>query len=194
MPCAAGELCLMQEHTLSAPNGHECRGGSGGRLHGICGDVYEEGADEQARICPKCVVASQKKSSAAPSEAGAAGAGSAARAGKRKQAATGGSGSSKKTPSGAAKKGKGALRTRLSTDQKMEILGLLDEGHSHSALADRFNCGERTISRVQEERAEVKKRAAAASKGSSKTNRNGDFPKVCAHPGFLFCRFSRVDG
>lgn len=201
MPCAAGELCLLQDETPSAPNGHECRGGCGGRLHGICGDIDPEGADEQARICPKCVVDSQKKSTAAPSGAASAGAASAARTGKRKSSSTGGSGSggsgsSKKIQSGAPKKGKGASRTRLSVDQKIDILQRLDDGSTHSSLADRYNCGERTISRVQEERKELKERAASATtKGGAKSNRKGEFPKVRVRHSLALCffRFSRVD-
>lgn len=92
--------------------------------------------------------------------------------------------------SGAAKKGKGAPRTRLEFAQKIEVLGLLDGGWTHSALADRFKCGDRTISRVQEDREDLKKRAASGfSKGSSKSNRKGEFPKVRVQSGFSFCRF-----
>ena len=37
MPCAAGELCLVLARTPKRPDGHECRGKCGGRLHGLCG-------------------------------------------------------------------------------------------------------------------------------------------------------------
>ena len=59
MPCAAGELCTLQELTPTAPDGHECHGGCRDRLHGICGDVEQEGGNELQRICPKCTAALQ---------------------------------------------------------------------------------------------------------------------------------------
>ena len=59
MPCAAGDLCQLPNEELIAPNGHECghecRGGCGGRLHGLCGEV-EEGSDTPThRICHTCI-------------------------------------------------------------------------------------------------------------------------------------------
>ena len=60
MPCAAGELCLWQDTTPKEPGGHTYRGGCGGRLHGNCGDVDEEGDTEMQRICPTCVAATSQ--------------------------------------------------------------------------------------------------------------------------------------
>ena len=59
MPCAAGDLCQLPNEELIAPNGHECghecRGGCGGRLHGLCGEV-EYGSDTPThRICHTCI-------------------------------------------------------------------------------------------------------------------------------------------
>ena len=59
MPCAAGDLCQLPNEELIAPNGHECghecRGGCGGRLHGLCGEV-EDGSDTPThRICHTCI-------------------------------------------------------------------------------------------------------------------------------------------
>ena len=54
MPCAAGELCTLKELTPVAPDGHPCRGGCGGRLHGLCGEPEQEGGSEIHRICPRC--------------------------------------------------------------------------------------------------------------------------------------------
>ena len=57
MPCAAGELCKLADVQLIAPNGrdygHECRGGCGGKLHGIlCGEVEDPDGDSPThRIC-----------------------------------------------------------------------------------------------------------------------------------------------
>ena len=59
MPCAAGELCLWQDSTPKEPDGHTCRGGCGGRLHGNCGDVDQEGDTEMQRIYPTCVAVNQ---------------------------------------------------------------------------------------------------------------------------------------
>ena len=46
MPCAACELFAVQELTLLALHGHLCRGGCGGRLHGTCGHMEQEGESE----------------------------------------------------------------------------------------------------------------------------------------------------
>ena len=54
MPCAAGELYQIPEKTPESPDGHGCYGGCGGRLHGICGEVEQEGGRELRRICLKC--------------------------------------------------------------------------------------------------------------------------------------------
>ena len=59
MPCAAGDLCQLPNEELIAPNGHECghecRGGCGGRLHGLCGEL-EDGSDTPThRICHTCI-------------------------------------------------------------------------------------------------------------------------------------------
>ena len=60
MPCAAGELCKLADVELIAPNGracgHECRGGCGGKLHGICGEVEDPDGDSPThRICHTCI-------------------------------------------------------------------------------------------------------------------------------------------
>ena len=54
MPCAAGELCLIPDQSLRPNQGHGCRGGCGGRLHGLCGEQEEEDGSELYRICPTC--------------------------------------------------------------------------------------------------------------------------------------------
>ena len=60
MPCAAGELCKLADVELIGPNGraygHECRGGCGGKLHGICGEVEDPDGDSPThRICHTCI-------------------------------------------------------------------------------------------------------------------------------------------
>lgn len=58
MPCKDGELCKLPDVELVAPNGqecgHECRGGCGGRLHGLCGEVEDPDGNENHRICHTC--------------------------------------------------------------------------------------------------------------------------------------------
>ena len=49
MPCAEGELCQLPDTTPQDPHGHGCQGGCGGRLHGICGSVVDDG-NENHRI------------------------------------------------------------------------------------------------------------------------------------------------
>ena len=56
MPCAVGELCNLADVELIAPNRreceHECRGGCGGRLYGMCGEVEDTNSDNpNNRIC-----------------------------------------------------------------------------------------------------------------------------------------------
>ena len=97
MPCAAGELCLIPDQSLGPNQGHGCRGGCGGRLHGLCGEQEEEDGSELYRICPTC--ASKRF----------AGAASKAAAGKRKARENATSGSKRKK-SGAAKKSRTELR------------------------------------------------------------------------------------
>ena len=72
MPCAAGDLCQLPNEELIAPNGHECghecRGGCGGRLHGLCGEV-EDGSDTPThRICHTCISKRSPSNSAKPKE------------------------------------------------------------------------------------------------------------------------------
>ena len=60
VPCAAGELCNLADVELIAPNGrecgHECRGGCGDRLHGMCGEVEDTDSDNpNNRICHTCI-------------------------------------------------------------------------------------------------------------------------------------------
>ena len=60
MPCAAGELCNLADGELIAPDGrecgHECRGGCGGRLHRMCGEVEDTDSDNpNNRICHTCI-------------------------------------------------------------------------------------------------------------------------------------------
>ena len=59
MPCAGGDLCQLPNEELIAPNGHECghecRGGCGGRLHGLCGEVEDSSDTPTHRICHTCI-------------------------------------------------------------------------------------------------------------------------------------------
>ena len=49
MPCVAGELCQIHEKTPEPPDVNGCYGGCGGRLHGISGEVKQEGDSELRR-------------------------------------------------------------------------------------------------------------------------------------------------
>ena len=53
MPCAEGELCLVQASSPEGRDGRGCQGICGGRLHGTCGSVV--GDNEMHRICSKCL-------------------------------------------------------------------------------------------------------------------------------------------
>eukprot|EP00904_Undaria_pinnatifida_P000920 jgi/Undpi1/10829/HiC_scaffold_3.g01358.m1 len=122
------------------------------------------------RICHACAVAKSSTKDAVTAPAG-----------KRKSTDKEGRGTGpwKSAKSGAGKTDKSTCCARLTLDQKLEILQLLDQGVTHNTIAGRFKCGLRTVSRVQEERKVLEKMAAsAASKGGSKTHRSGDFPKA----------------
>ena len=54
MPCAAGELCHLPARTPEPPDGQECRGGCGDRLHGCCGEIESEAGHEYHRLCHTC--------------------------------------------------------------------------------------------------------------------------------------------
>lgn len=55
MPCVDGYLCKLPDVALGPAEGHGCRGGCGGRLHGICGEGQDPGDDnEMYRICSSC--------------------------------------------------------------------------------------------------------------------------------------------
>ena len=120
MPCAAGELCKLADVELIAPNGracgHECRGGCGGKLHGICGEVEDPDGDSPThRICYTCI---SKRSLSNPA--------------KRKQ----GQGSQGFVLPGAATKksrasGATKPRKRLNLGEKLEVLELLDKKVSY---------------------------------------------------------------
>ena len=112
MPCAAGELCQLSNQTPVAPHGHPCRGGCGGRLHDICGEMAVQGeGEEMHRICHACLSSKQASTAAA---------------GKRKAQDAGGI--LKRANAGEGKKaGRTAPRTRLTLAQKTEVLADLDK-------------------------------------------------------------------
>ena len=60
--CADLELCKAPDNPpLGERDGHGCRAGCGGRLHGMCGE-QEEGESEMHRICNPCLDKKQKGS------------------------------------------------------------------------------------------------------------------------------------
>ena len=72
MPCAEGELCAHQpDSTPQDPHGHRCQGGCGGRLHGICGSIFDDN-NENHRICSACVAKAGKRKAPAADSAGKA--------------------------------------------------------------------------------------------------------------------------
>ena len=172
MPCADGELCLVPANSPKDPDGHGCQGGCGGRLHGICGSIADD-ENENHRMCSACVVkAGKRKAKAAEgAETGQE------QAGKRKVKAAEGAGTGQfKRPN--TKGGVlSASRKRLTIQEKVQILQLLDKRTSHEHIADRFNCSERLVRKVKAEREVVEKEAATGG-GALKTKRRGDFPEV----------------
>ena len=84
----------------------------------MCGRVAED--NELHRICSKCSAKGGKRKAIAPEGAGT------------------GQSKRQKTKEGS----KSAPRKRLTTDQKVEILDLLEQRVSHEQIADRFGCAE----------------------------------------------------
>lgn len=105
---------------------------------------------------------------------------------------------SKRSPSNSAKRkeGQGFLqpdarkkkktqesgsRKRLSFEEKLEIIKLLDSKVARPEVARRFGCGITAIASVKREKAALEAAAATnARSASSKSARGGDFPKVRA--------------
>ena len=64
MPCAEGELCLVQVSSPEGRDGHGRQGTCGGMLHGTCGSVV--GDNEMHRICSKCLDKKGKRKNGSP--------------------------------------------------------------------------------------------------------------------------------
>ena len=105
MPGAEGELWLVQASSPEGCDGHGCQGTCGGRLDGTCDNVV--GDNEMHRICRKCLDKKGKRKKGSPE-----GPGSGQSTSKRSKT-TGGS--------------EGASLARLTINQKMEVVRLLDK-------------------------------------------------------------------
>ena len=160
MPCAAGELCNLADVELIAPNGrecgHECRGGCGGRLHGICGEVEDTDSDNpNNRICNTCT---SKRSLSDPA--------------KRKQRQDVlQPGTSKKHKPGAS--GAKKPRKRLDLGEKLQIAELLEQKVPYTEIVRRFGCGTTAVGSVKQQRETLKAAAATQSRSSSSKSAPG---------------------
>ena len=183
MLCADGELCLVPANSPKDSDGHGCQGGCGGRLHGICGSIADD-ENENHRMCSACVVkAGKRKAKAAEgAETGQE------QAGKRKAKAAEGAGTGQSKRPNTKGGVVSASRKRLTIQEKVQILQLLDKRTSHEHIADRFNCSERLVRKVKAEREVVEKEAATGG-GALKTKRRGDFPEVRHTPLLQHCFF-----
>ncbi|CAN0182990.1 unnamed protein product [Ectocarpus sp. 4 AP-2014] len=166
MPCADGELCKQPDVELRAPRGHDCHGGCGGRLHGMCGEVEVLDGIEMHRTCHACASKNMQAPPPVPNPP------------KRKEAEGG-----VLPPSGVQKKpraaGASGTRMRLNFGQKLEVLNLSDQGVGSAELARRFKCGTAAIGTIKRNRASLEADAAASSRSTaSKSAKGGDFPKV----------------
>ena len=153
MPCAARELCNLADVELIAPNGrecgHECHGGCGGRLHGMCGEVEDTDSDNpNNRICHTCI---SKRSLPNPP--------------KRKQGQDFlQPGTSKKHKPGAS--GAKKPRKRLDLGEKLQIAELLEQKVPYTEIARRFGCGTTAVGSVKQQRETLKAAAATQSLSS----------------------------
>lgn len=162
MPCAAGELCHFPDLSPEPPDGHECRGGCGCRLHGGCGEIESETGHEYHRICHACSAKLKAKASSAATAATA------------KRKAQPESHAPKRTKPATTEPAK---RTRLTLEQKVAVIAELDKRVSQTTLADRFKCSVRSIQSIKKDRVEILSMAQTV-RGSQKSNRPGDFPEV----------------
>ena len=167
MPCAAGELCNLADVELIAPNerecGHECRGGCGGRLHGMCGEVEDTDSDNpNNHICHTCI---SKRSLSNPA--------------KRKQGQDFiQPGTSKKHKPGASgvRCEEAPKAARPWGNTKLQIAELLEQKVPYTEIARRFGCGTTAVGSVKQQRETLKAAAATQSRSSSsKSARGGDF-------------------
>ena len=152
MPWADGELCKLSDVALGQTEGHVCRGGCGGRMHSICGEVKDpDGGNEMYRICHSCATKKKAQTSSPLSNPP-----------KRKEAKGGfpTPGTRKKSTPTAAARG---ARTRLNFGQKLEVLKLLDQKVAHPKKARRLNCGTTAIGTIRKNRATLLAGAAASS-------------------------------
>lgn len=159
MPCAEGDMCLVQATSREGLHGHGCRGEKCGRqLHGIIlrGSMIDDN-NENHRSVRSTFVDKAGKRKANPAKGAETGQ-------SKRQKRKGGS--------------RSGPRTRLTIEEKVEILQLLDQRATHQHIADRFNCSDRLIRKVKAERQLVEKKAATAGGGGKKTVRRGDFPEV----------------
>ena len=180
MPCADGELCLVPANSPKDPDGHGCQGGFGGRLHGICGSIADD-ENENHRMCSACVVKSGKRKAKAAegAETGQE------QADKRKAKAAEGAGTGQSKSPNTKGGVLSASRKRLTIQEKVQILQLLDKRTSHEHIADRFNCSERLVRKVKAER-EVEEKEDG---GDESAERGRDAPpayaELSAHFGVL---------
>ncbi|CAB1113692.1 unnamed protein product [Ectocarpus sp. CCAP 1310/34] len=169
--CADQELCKLPNRPLGEKDGHECRLGCGGRLHGICGEPEEEGGQEIHRVCNPCIAKKQKTpgSSKQPK-----------RASPESELAGDGAAAKKTKPAGkaAGKAGK-STRTRLNFGQQLEVLKLLDEKTTYAEIARRYSISTSAISLIKGKRQQLEQAAATNARSTtSKSSRRGDFPEL----------------
>ena len=141
MPCAAGELGLVSACTPKRPDGHECRGKCGGRLHGLCGEADPDcdnqcSASAMIALPPSDLRRARARRSSPRRES----------ARRQTRAVLGRGHGRTQSLEQAIRTKKIAPRTRLSNAQNVEILGLLDRKVPHLAIADRYGCGPQTVS------------------------------------------------
>ena len=182
MPCADGELCLVPANSPKDPDGHGCQGGCGGRLHGICGSIADD-ENENHRMCSACVVkAGKRKAKAAEgAETGQE------QAGKRKAKAAEGAGTGQSKRPNTKGGVLSASRKRLTIQEKVQILQLLDKRTSHEHIADRFNCSERLVRKVKAEREEKEEEKEDGGDESAERGRDAPpaYAELSAHFGVL---------
>ena len=177
--CADLELCKAPDNPpLGERDGHGCRAGCSGRLHGMCGE-QEGGESEMHRICNPCLDNKQKGSGGSSNQP------------KRRSPASAflQQGVSKKNASSAS-----ASRKRLALAQKLEVLKLLDQNVSYAEIARRFGCGTTAIETIKQERSKLEVDATSSARSvSSKRSRGEDFPKVRPLLWFKIAREERTN-
>ena len=115
--------------------------------------------NENHRICNACFDAKSRKRKGTGEEGG-------------------GAGEAKRAKKG---KGKDGPRRRLTSDQNLKILKLLEERATRDEITDRYGYSDRTVRQIEANKDSLEKKVSAASKGGMKSLAKARMAMIAAH-------------